>query len=189
MNQVLGESPQRRSLKSVLNSESLTWQLAALLLGVGLAIVALHAVFRLPLRLPGRHGLDWMALLMMTRLGSKYRWSATITSIGAAGFSFLPMWGFGDPFASVTYLLPGLIIDLVYHYAKGWQGKILFLALLGGLAHATKPLFQLAISMVSGYPFNSLLSGVAYPLLTHISFGFVGAFVGAGLIFAKEKMN
>ncbi len=185
----VGESRRARGLKNILSSESLSWQLATLLLGVGFTVVLLHAEFRLPLRLPGRHGLEWMAMLIMVRSASKYRWAASVSSWGAAAFSLLPLWGFGDPLIPLTYFIPGVLIDVVFNASGRWQGKLWFLACLGAIAHATKPLVQFVISSTSHWVFNSLLYGLAYPVAMHLMFGFVGAFIGAGLVLRSKKAD
>jgi hypothetical protein len=157
------------------------------LLGLGIAAVVLQAVLRWPLKLPGHHGLEWMALLMIGRSTSRYRWAAGLSSVGAATCSVLPLWGSDDPLIWLSYLLPGLLIDVGFRLGQSWQANIWFLACLGGLAHATKPLIRLVVNLISGWPYGSLLGGVAYPLATHILFGFVGGLLGAGVMLLSRR--
>ncbi|MEW6718244.1 MAG: hypothetical protein AB1345_12195 [Chloroflexota bacterium] len=150
------------------------------LLGLGFLVVFLHARLRYPMQIHGRHGLEWMALLMLGRLGARQRWSATISSIGAAGFALLPGWGLNDPYISLTFLLPGPAIDLLYHAARRLQNKAWYLSIIGGLAHATKPVLRLGISAVTGWKYGSPKGGLAYPLISHLLFGMIGALIGSG---------
>jgi hypothetical protein len=184
-----GELHQRTSLSNILTSDRPAWLELALLIGAGFAIVFAHAALRIPMGLPGRHGLEWMAILIIGRSASKQKWAATTASMSAAGFSYLPIWGFGDPFMWVTYLVPGLVIDAGYNLVKRWQGSILFLAVIAGLAHMTKPLIRFGISLINGWPYGSLLYGVGYPTMTHIAFGLVGGFFGAGLVYYTRKIK
>lgn len=155
----------------------------ARLFSLGMLVVVLHSMWRGGLQLPGHHGLEWMALLMIGRRTSGTRWAATTSSIGAATTALLPFFGFDDPFIWLVYLLPGLIIDLLYFVPLKWQHQIVGLALLGGVAHASKPLLRLGINLLTGWPYGSILYGIVYPLTTHIVFGVIGAAAGAGMIY------
>jgi hypothetical protein len=177
----------KKSSGSIQISDRLAWREALLLTGLGAAAVVMHAVFRWDLKLPGHHGVEWMALLIIGRAASRYRWASTVSSAAAGGLAFLPVWGFGDPFAWLIYFLPGILMDLVYQAGGQAQTNVWFLTLLGGLALATKPLARVVISLATGWPYGSLLYGVAYPLATHILFGMLGAFLGAQLIFALKR--
>lgn len=179
----------KRSLSGTELTRGLTWVEALLLLGLGAGAVLLHAAFRCPLHLPGHHGLEWMALLILARSASSYRWSASLSSLSASALSVLPLWGFGDPFTWLIYFLPGLVIDGSFHLGWRWRENLWFLAALGGLAHATKPLARVVISTISGWPYGSLLYGLAYPLGTHLLFGFLGGLLGAGLVMAARKQR
>lgn len=53
--------------------------------------------------------------------------------------------------------------------------------------HATKPLVRLVISILSGWPYGSLLYGVAYPLATHVLFGILGGLLGATLVLGTRR--
>lgn len=187
MSHMSGAWRQETSLSPSQAESQLTWQRAAFLIGLGVAAVFLHATLRWDLKLPGHHGLEWMALLIVGRLTSRYRWSASLTSLGAGTAALAPLWGLGDPFAWLIYLLPGPIIDLAFLAAPRWRNSVLFLALLAGLAHATKPLLRVCINEITGWPYGSLLWGVAYPVATHILFGAAGALIGLGVLVAVER--
>lgn len=173
-----GASFPRKSSRDTELTEGLSLPGLLVLLGLGVAAVALHNTLNRDLRLPGNEGLAWMALLMAARSTSRFRWAATVSSIGAAAVSPLPLWGFSDPFIALIYLLPGPIMDLGYRLAGPLQERLWFLALLGGLAHASKPVARMLITVASGWPYGSFLHGFGYPLASHIFFGVVGASLG-----------
>ena len=188
MANVRGGFSHETASNSFLTERQTTWLEIALLVGSGALVVALHQAFRFPMQLPGRHGLEWMAILVVARAVSRQRWAGTLNGVGAAAVSLLPVWGVADdPFMPLIYFLPGLLADLVWMALPKWQANIAFLALLAGLAHATKPLSRFVINLVTGWPYGSLLNGVLYPLATHILFGIVGGLIGAGVVLGARR--
>ena len=159
-----------------------------LLAGLGVLAVALHQALRFPMQLPGRHGIEWMALLIVGRVASRQRGAGSVVGVGAAAASLLPMWAAGeDPLAWLTYLIPGLLVDLAYAALPRWRANLVFLASLGGLTFATKPLLRWIVSLATGLPQPSLLLGLGYPLATHLLFGALGAFLGAVVALGVQK--
>jgi hypothetical protein len=186
---MVGESSLKSKSKDFLNSLSLAWWEALLLLGSGALAVVLHQSLRLPLGLPGRHGIEWMALLVLGRSTSRFRWAGSLTSTGAALTLLMPVWGVrDDPFIWLIYLLPGIVMDLVFYWLPQLQNKLWFWAGLGGLAHATKPLARWVISLASGWAYGSLLNGMLYPLSTHILFGMLGGLLGAAISLTGKRL-
>ena len=181
MGSTIGEYFQKRSSSDIDTGESLTWPMALFLVLLGVGSVVLPAVLRLPLKLPGHHGLEWMALLMIGRTVSRYRWAASVSSAGAGMTALLPVWGSDDPVFWLTYLLPGLVIDAGMPLVRRWGSPLWSLAVLAGLAHGTKPLLRLAVGALFGWPYGSLVGGVLYPLVLHILFGAIGGLLGAGI--------
>jgi hypothetical protein len=187
MTTTIGELPTKTSSNASLVNR-VGWREAALLFGLGVSAVLLHAALRDKFDIaPGHQGLGWIALLMIGRTTSRYRWAAVTSALGAAGAAILPVWGFGDPFRWLTYLLAGATVDLAYAAFGRWQTALWFLALVGGLAHAAKPLTRVVINELIGWPYGSLLLGAAYPVLTHFLFGVMGAFIGGGLIWFLKR--
>jgi len=159
----------------------LKWWEALLLLGSGVLAVVLHRSFDTSLGLPGHHGMEWMALMILGRASSRFRGAGTLTGIGASLASTVPFLQGGNPFAWLFYLLPGLVMDFAFCYFPGVTNKVWFMVLVGGLAHVTKPIGQLTVNLITGWPFGSFRYGVLYPFASHLLFGMIGGLVG-GLI-------
>lgn len=155
---------------------------ALLLLGSGTLVVVLHQSLRMPLHLPGRQGLQWMAILLIGASLSRSRAAGGITSVGAAATAILPIWGFDDPFVWLTFLVPGLVVDTAFSRFPRFKERAWFLGTVGGLALVTKPLIRVVISLVSGVHYSSFVLGLAYPVLTHLLFGVGGGLAAAGLL-------
>jgi hypothetical protein len=147
-----------------------------MLIGLGLLAVTLRASVNLPLKLPGHHGLEWMAILMFARVMSDAPRAATVVAGSAAALSWLPVWGFHAGGMEWGFLLSGLVVD------GGWRvlrtQATVALALLAAAAHGIKPLFKYAVVLATGAQFGSLEAGFAYPLVCHLLYGVVGGAVG-----------
>lgn len=183
-----GTVSQKNWLSNFLSKANLTVVEALAMVGLGALAVVLHQTLRAPLDLPGRHGVEWMALLVIGRSFGRSRYAGSLASIGAAVTAVLPIWaGFDDPFIWLIYLLPGPIMDFAFARFSRWQGNLAFLAVLGGLAHATKPLVRWVISLISGFPYGSLLWGVGYPLAMHILFGAAGGLLGGLVVWGFRR--
>ncbi|MBK8618774.1 MAG: hypothetical protein IPN96_17020 [Anaerolineales bacterium] len=106
------------SLKNKLNSFptewSLSWIEALLLIGGGVMAVVLHRALDTSPGLPGHHGIEWMAIMILGRASSRFRGAGTLTSIGASFASTLPMLHGDNPFTWMYYLLPGPVMDLAF---------------------------------------------------------------------------
>ena len=160
------------------------------LLGLGVLAVVLHVHFRMPMKLPGRHGLEFMVLFMAGRVLSNYRYASSLSSVGASALAFIPVWGFDNPFMPITFLLPGMVIDFFYNIIRTEKYflKLGLMALAGGIAYATIPVVRFFIMQTTGFPFSSLLLGPEYPVFTHFLFGSAGAAFGY-FIFSKIRKH
>jgi hypothetical protein len=149
----------------------------------GAMATALHAATRGRVELgPGHQGLTWIALLMIGRMTSNLRWAGTTAALGAAGATLLPFWRLGDPFLALTSMTAGAAIDLVYGLRPVLFAEMWAAAIVGGLAHATKPLLRFLITGFTGFRYESLLAGLPYPTASHFMFGAIGALLGCGIV-------
>ena len=168
---------------------TLRWGETLLLIGTGITAVILHRSFDTSLGLPGHHGMEWMALMILGRASSRFRGAGTITSVGASMASMVPFLHGENPYTWLFYLLPGLVMDLAFCYLPSLANKLWFLVLLGGLAHATKPVGQFIINLITGWPFGSFRFGVLYPFATHLLFGMIGGLVGAMIVLGIQRSS
>jgi hypothetical protein len=130
----------------------------------------------------------YMAILLSGRMLSNKSYASSLSSIGAAAMLLMPL-GFKDPFLPVIYLFPGFIVDVIYYNLKSVQTKVIFLAIICGVAYMTIPITRIIITTVTGFPYGSLLTGFLYPVITHFTFGFTGGLIASGAfsIFRKRK--
>jgi hypothetical protein len=93
--------------------------------------------------------------------------------------STMPVWGFSQPLVPLFYLLPGVVIDIGYRRAPFLRQSLLWLGVIAAIAHASKPMARYFIGSWTDLQFGSLLGGLAFPLSTHLMFGFAGGLAGA----------
>ena len=151
--------------------------------------VVLHRAYDMSLGLPGHHGIEWMALMILGRASSRFRGAGSITSLGASFASTLLLLHSDNPYTWLFYLLPGPVMDFAFRYFPSYANKIWFMVLLGGLAHATKPIGQLAINLATGWPFGSFRYGVIYPFASHLLFGMIGGLIGALILLGVQRYS
>jgi hypothetical protein len=152
----------------------LTLGRAAFLASLGVAIVALEQAFRWSLQMPGHHGLEAMALLVLGRLSCTSRVSAT--TVGASAALAAPLMGADHgALMPVFYVLPGVILDFGFRlWPKLAERATLLIALLAAVAWTSKPLVRILGNQLFDMHFGSLRAGPIYPVVTHLLFGFLG---------------
>lgn len=165
------------------------WLEALLLISSGTLAVVLHQAFRWPLNLPGHHGIEWIAILMIGRAFSRLGPAGSLTSLGAVGGAALTGWIGRDPFIWLIYAVPGPLVDLAFRSLPRYSDKIWFFMLLGALAHTTKPLIRLIITIASGWSFGSFRFGIVYPVASHFLYGLIGGLLGALLVLGIRKIS
>ena len=156
-----------------------------LLILLGFMAVVLRERIKIPLKMPGHHGFEFMLIFMAGKTLSRQRYAMSFSSIGAAASAFLPIFHFGNIFMPLTLLLPGLIGDLIINRAG--KTNLYIAAMAGGFAYSSIPIVHQVISVAMGIPFGSLMNGLLYPLALHFFFGALGALAGAAIFrsFAK----
>ena len=188
MDRANGGSSQKKALSDIPISGRLGRLEAAALLAVGASAIVLHTVWRLPLKLPGHQGVVWMTMLMAARSSSRYRWAGVIVGAGATTTAaFLPGLAAHEPLAPATFLPAAIAVDLMFYSAvPRWRRRFWFLGLVGAMGHATKPLLRAVLSG-AGWAYAPLILGLAYPLIMHLLFGFIGGVLG-GVLATKGWM-
>lgn len=169
---------QTSSISSSSEAPRSRWLTLALLLGAGLLAGYLHQVFRWPLKLPGRHGMELMAIMIFARCAAgNTRLAGTIVGSGSATMTMLLSHGLAlEP---LIFILQGLALDFVYPKARAATAWVTMLVLTAAAVHALKPLLQWTVSLLTGVEAGALASGLAYPLATHLLFGGIGGLCGA----------
>jgi len=174
-----GKLQQKSILKvSQINLTTVIEVLIPIVLGVA-AIVA-HARYRSHINLPGHHGLEFMALLLVAFSTSKLKWSSYLFSLGVAAFVFVPFLGFKSPLVAMVYIVPGIVFGLLSTLPFINKNKIWLLAIIGGLAYGSIPLFRLIFGLTTGIMHKSVMLAPVITILFFILFGLTGSLAGLG---------
>lgn len=184
-------SVSQKTISKAYQTNTLSLVLEILFLFVlGISAIVLRSYLRIPLGIPGRHGLEFMALLMIGRRMSKLPFASIITMLGATTFMFVPFIGIKDPFLPVIYLLMGVVLDVLYFAFRNPANRLAILSLIGGLAYMVIPISRLGVYLFTGVLERSFIkSGFIIPILSHFAFGVAGALLGAGLINSIKKIR
>jgi hypothetical protein len=170
----------QKNLSKVLpNSTAVTIAEILLLFLVGMLAITLHAKLRLPMHLPGKHGILFMFFLISSYSFSRFRFATLITCLGASTLLMTGTLGVTDPFIAGAYISMGIFIDLMLNSSSKLIGKVWFISLVSGLGYAVIPVYRLIISALTGYIYPSLLTTFFYPFFTHFIFGATGGFLAA----------
>lgn len=170
------------SLTSTVSSNSapdISFAHYALLLGIGVLLAGVHQGWDAPLSLPGHFGLMWMAGIMLTRQRSSATWAATVAALGYAGGT-AAFAGFAHHglIQAPLYALSTVVVDVAWRVDSRRSAHLCGAAVVGGLAFVLKPLALFAFAQGISLNLTTLRLGPVFPLLTHFSFGAVGAIIG-----------
>lgn len=177
MQAVNGRLSRARALATIEPVGALTLGRLAFLLFLGAMTYVFHKTFHYPLKMPGHHGLEAMALLVIGRLSCTNPFSATLVCLSTAATAGLAAGGH-DGSSALMGIAPGLVLDAGVYLFKNWRAQIFLLPLLTALGHATKPLMRSGIFETTGITFGSLRNGLMYPLSTHVLYGLIGGLAG-----------
>lgn len=166
------------------------WGVLALF-ATGVAATVLHQSFRWPLQLPGHHGIEWLALLVLARLVSPRERAGLLTGVGAAGAAFAYAGSIGIDGKSaqmLTYMLQGALLDALLFLPRVRWTALLWIPTAGALTHVVAPLVKNLFTSLSGelITFSALMHGIGYPMITHAIFGATGAAIGLGLYYGTQ---
>lgn len=158
-----------------------------LLVSAGAFAVFLHHKLRIPLNIPGHHGLEFMAIFVLLRMSSGIRFAATLATLGVGIMLLIPGVGASNPFHSLGYLLPGLVLDASYHFNRKQSLQLLVITLSAGLAYMSIPLSRLLVQLLTAYTSPAFIKfGAAYTILSFMFFGMLGGAVGYGLYHTRQ---
>ncbi len=178
----------QKSISRVFQNKSavLTVELFLLFL-LGMIAVVVHSKLRIPMHLPGKQGLIFIALIVAGRGVSRFSFASSLICAGSATLLITNLFGFSDPFIAVNYILLGLVMDFLFNVTKSLN--IYISAIIAGISWMTIPLFKLITSSMFLLPMNSFRSGIAYPFLTYLIFGIAGGLLGAGILNLIRKTD
>jgi len=185
-----GNLPQKRSF-ALSPDRKLALLLEILLLMMAGALAAfMHFNIRIPLNIPGHHGLEFMAIFVLVRLTSNIRFAATASVLGVGILLLIPGIGTSSPMHSLSYLLPGLMLDAFYQLNKKQMHLLFFTALIAGISYMSIPLSRWFIHIFTAYPYMSFIKfGTAYTLMSFFLFGMLGGMLGYGLNSIKSSFT
>ncbi len=160
-----------------------------LLLLAGVMAIVLHARLRTPLNIPGHHGIEFMAIIIASRLSSKIKWASSISALGIGIFILFPVLGFKDPMMGFNYMLPLFFVDIAYNYIKSDKHRNLIMALAAGFGYMLIPLSRIVLTLTTGYPYSTFLKhGFATPVFTFFLFGLLGGLLGTGIYLGGKRI-
>lgn len=157
---------------------------------LGMIAGVLHVHLRWPLNIPGHHGIEWMTILLMGRMLSRYKWAALSIASGAAmsylvQSSLLPLVHTVKP--ALIFLLNGACLDLLLLFTPAKLPLAIRGIILGGITYMAKPLLLVPVSILTGLHVGSFVKyDYFYPIMTHFMFGSFGAISG---IYLADKIK
>lgn len=183
-----GKSYQKNTLSLSLTKRYATVIEILLLIMTGVFIATLRAYLRVPLNIPGRHGIEVIGILMAARMLSGQKFASSITMLASGSMMLLPFMGFKDPTIPFMYMGIGFSLDFLWAKFKLNVKNAYIVALFGGLCYMMIPVLRLGIHF-SGLMFISSFAkhGIIIPILTHFFFGALGTLVAFGAIKALKK--
>ena len=185
----------KKSLSQYVHEENGSLTLFALfVLGVIAAMLHLHLRLR-GLNIPGHHGLELMTVLLFARMQSQYRWAGLMVAGGAATTfllhaSYLPMGQTAKP--AIFFLMNAFILDSLFRVISDRLPVIVKGMVFGGISFIIKPIIYIPIAIYLEVSFGSITKhGYFLPILTHFTFGSIGAICGITLanLLTHNKQN
>jgi hypothetical protein len=176
-------------------AQSLSWsntgilEILLLVMAGGLAAY-MHFNVRVPLNIPGHHGLEFMGIITLIRLSSKLKYAGTLAMLGTGFILLMPGAGGGTMLHGFSYMLPGIMMDIAYGAGRERMQLLFIIAFTAGFAYMLIPLSRLILNITTGYPYMAILKhGAAYTLLSFFFFGMIGGLLGTGLNSIKNKFT
>lgn len=180
---IANTSPLQRSISSLFPGRIAGTVIEVLfLLFLGMLAMIIHARLRIPLQLPGRQGIIFLALIVAGRGLSQFPFAGSVTSAGSA-FILATSWlGLHEPLAPFVYILIGFSLDFLYLNLRKVMPFMMSTLLSCGIGWMFVPLIKLGISILTGLVFTSFRFGIAWPVATHLFFGIAGGLLGASIL-------
>lgn len=146
-----------------------------LLFSAGILAAVLHQKLKIPMHLPGKQGILFLLIIISAARASRIPFGATLATTGAAMFFYVFAFDGTDPYKPLFYLLVAGMIDVLIHWQRTKKITVFLFILLTGAAWTIIPLIRTVVTLTTGIPFKSFMSGFAYPFVTHLLFGMLAA--------------
>ncbi|MCD6347082.1 MAG: hypothetical protein J7L96_06660 [Bacteroidales bacterium] len=188
---MIGKQQTKFTSRIIVHSVSRQVSEAIALFLLGALAMFVHARFRWGASMPGHHGLEFMAILMASRLNTRLKWSSVFMVLGIGTMIVLPFMGFHNPVTALGYLFPVIVLDACYLILPDKRKKIWLLSLIGGFAYMSVPIFRILLMALAGFPYTvSAKYGTALiPLAGFFVFGLLGSVFALGLNRSISKIN
>ena len=138
-------------------------------------IVVSKELFDLPVHVPGHSGIYWMFFLVVGKSLVEKSSAGTFMGLISGLLSVLFSLGKFGPFNFLKYLLPGMVLDILFFLKlrRGWEG-----ALAGAVSNLSKLGVNLIVGSTLGIPLNFLMIGIIPSISTSVIFGALGGALG-----------
>jgi hypothetical protein len=152
---------------------------------VSLLLVLAKVYLRVPLHIPGHSAIYMLPILILGKLGARWKYSGTgigVTSgVFAIGFGIM-----GGPLLAFSRLLiMGMMVDVVF--ARSAHMSVLPFLLCGALANMAKVFMGWSIATAVGIPAFFIQAGMTFSVSTHVFFGLVGGLAAFGIAKAVSE--
>ncbi|MFQ5910457.1 MAG: hypothetical protein ACE5IJ_07025 [Thermoplasmata archaeon] len=156
-----------------------------IILQVSLLLVLVKTYLRMPLHIPGHSAVYILPILILGKLGARWRYSGTgiglTSAVFAAGFGIM-----GGPLLAFSRLLVmGMVVDVAF--TRSSNLAMLPFVLCGVFANMAKVLIGWAVASAVGIPVFFIQAGMTFSLMTHMFFGVLGGLVAFGIVKGVTK--
>ncbi|MEI8201704.1 MAG: hypothetical protein WCH34_01745 [Bacteroidota bacterium] len=180
----------QKSISKVFPNKAVAMAIEILfLLLIGALAVTLHAKLRIPMHIPGRQGVLFIALLISARGMSRFPYATIISGMGASALLLTGALGFHDPFLPMIYLMLGAVMDVMFTLMSKLSSNIFIISFAGAVSWMFIPFARLIFSGFTTFESQSFAQGIYLPFLTHFLFGYLGALAGLGLVKLLDKQK
>jgi len=185
-----GNSPEKKLYAQSLSLSTANMLEMLLLVMAGGMVAYMHFNTRIPLSIPGHHGLEFMGVYALIRLSSSMKYAGSMAMLGTGIILLMPGAGGGAMMHGFSYLLPGLILDLAYMMGKDKLRMLFVISIVSGLAYMCIPLSRAMLNAFTGYPYMAFVKyGAVYTILSFFFFGMLGGTLGYGLFTIKNALT
>jgi hypothetical protein len=141
-------------------------------------IVTAKFYLRLPIGVPGKSGVFWMALLLVGVGVVRRPGAGTLIGLisGLLAIAVLP--GREGLLVGLKYFAPGVVMDLIWTSSGGRFDRVAVAMLAGAAANVAKLTTSYVIGLLAGIPHGYLALGLGLAATTHVFFGALGGWIG-----------